>query len=54
MWRIVDALTTEVSWMPMPRAVELELVMGPDDWHIHLGLYAELSPKESRLIIASD
>ena len=36
------------------RAVQLEFVQGPTDWHVHLGLQPEGSPIKSKLILKLD
>jgi len=49
LWRFVDAVYVTAG----DRAVELELVNGPSDRHIHVGLYPNGGHK-SRLLIRAD
>ena len=52
LFRILDAIFFEVSYLE--REVQLELVQGTTDWHIHLGLYPEGDTRESRVVLALD
>lgn len=49
-WRLVKAVQLAASSMEL--GVELELVKGATDAHVHLGLYRQA--KQSRLIVAAD
>lgn len=54
MWHFLEAFFLTLGWTPPadPRAVELELVHGAKDSHVHFALYPNARP--SRLIIAAE
>ena len=49
-------ITKAVYTIPTPLEVEsqLELVKGPTDWHVHIGLYELGWPGPSKLVLAID
>jgi hypothetical protein len=36
------------------RSIQFEIVKGPNDWHIHLGLWPDGDSRKSKLIVATD
>jgi hypothetical protein len=55
LYQIVYALMRNVERMyPDDRKLQLELVQGEDDWHVHLGLYPRGDIHPPRLILAVD
>jgi hypothetical protein len=55
LYQIVYALMRNVERMyPEDRKLQLELVQGEDDWHVHLGLYPRGDIHPPRLILALD
>lgn len=52
LFKILDAIFFEILYLD--RELQLELVQGPTDWHIHLGLYPEGDTRESRVVLALD
>ena len=53
-WLFLRAFFLALGWKPpdTERSLELELVHGPHDQHVHFGLYPVSRP--SRLIVAAD
>lgn len=51
MWAIVKVTDAQPSHN---RAVQFEIVKGPNDWHLHLGLHPKGAPKESKVVVALD
>ena len=49
-WRIAKAIMST----PATRAVQFEIVKGPTDWHLHLGLYPKDAPNESKIVVTTD
>jgi len=49
-WRIAKAIMDT----PTTRAVQFEIVKGPTDWHLHLGLYPQDAPNESKIVVTTD
>ena len=49
-WKIAKA----VMETPTTRAIQLEIVKGPTDWHLHLGLYPKDAPNESKIVVTTD
>lgn len=53
-WSFLRAFFLALGWKPpeTEKSVELELVHGPTDRHVHLGIFPDARP--SRLIVAAD
>jgi len=51
LYNIVEAIIYTRGDLCTKRAVQLELVQGPSDWHIHLGLQPEDSPIKDKIIL---
>ncbi len=55
LWKIVVAVVFALDYEYPDRTIQLELVQGPTDWHIHLGMYPpEDTEHPNRLILAVD
>ena len=56
LWKITRAVVLVAIQMEAAtgRTVQLELVQGPTDWHVHLGLQPEGSTIKSKLILMID
>ena len=52
LFKILDAIFFEVAYLD--REVQIELVQGPTDWHVHLGLYPKGDTRESKVVLALD
>lgn len=52
LWKITEAVVREASNTDC--GVQLELVKGPTDKHLHLGLYPEEWNKNSKIVLAVD
>ena len=50
-WATVTATNTGT---PHNRAIQFEIVKGPNDWHLHLGLYPKGAKNDSKIIVALD
>ena len=52
LWQIIQAVVAVAEHEE--RFVQLEVVKGKTDWHLHLGLYRDGHPGPSKLVIATD
>ena len=51
LWRITESVVLVKS--TLARKVQLELVKGPNDWHVHLGLYPDGWKGPDKIILAT-